>query len=65
MPYTTDTLVSIGLIVEYEDMANRPHRYVVLSPPNEFGSFTMRSIEDGYEYITSDLRQSGWKFVSA
>jgi hypothetical protein len=65
MPYATETLVSIGSIVEYEDMANRPRRFVVLSGTDNWGQFTLRSIGDGYEYITSDLRQSGWTFISA
>jgi ABC-type molybdate transport system substrate-binding protein len=60
---------SIGSIVEYEDQANAPRRYVVVALPgaDDFGQFTMRVLDAdiGYAYTTSDLRQAGWKLVSA
>ena len=58
---------SVGTIVEYEDRANAPRRFVVVGLPGEWGQFVLRNMDadSGYAYDTSDLRQAGWKMVSA
>lgn len=67
MATTADT-VSIGSIVEYEDAANPPRRYVVVSEIDQWANgFTLRNLDAaaGYAYHQSDLRQAGWTLISA
>lgn len=62
-------LVSVGSIVEYSDAANPPTTYVVIvvDRQDNWSPFVLRNLDPdtGYAYSTSDLRQSGWKAVSA
>jgi len=64
----TSELVSIGSIVSYEDSVNPRRTYAVLSDANgPHAQFDLLSLEigDSTDTKTSDLRQAGWKLVSA